>query len=113
VTDANNPDCGPNNAHGGTHFWCDGSVEGYDAVYQQLNRLTVNDTYNIRLGDNSGQMPTESNPNFQIDMLVYAGDSLPVGSIPIGTVPRTGTLALFGSGLLGLAGTLRRKLPNS
>ena len=86
-------------------------MEDYEAVYQQLIRLT--DTYNISfwLGENSGRAPTESEPGSQIDMLVYAGDSRPVGSIPIGTVPEPGTLALFASGLLGLAGTLRRKLP--
>jgi len=51
--------CPPNAAHSGTNFWCDGSVQGYDAVYQQLTGLTVGSTYNIHfsLGDNSGSAP--------------------------------------------------------
>lgn len=87
--------------HTGTYFWCDGSVEGYDALYQQLNGLTVGATYNITfwLTDDSGDAIT--NPT--IDLLIYAGTALPNGSVPIGgsPTPAPTTLSLL---LLGLAG---------
>lgn len=96
-------------AQTGTNFWCDGSVQGYDAIYQQLSGLTVGNTYNISfyLEDNSGSAPTESDPSDEIDMLVYAGTSLPVGTIPIGT-PEPASIALVGIGI-GLAGLALRK----
>ena len=101
--------CPPNAAHSGTNFWCDGSVQGYDAVYQQLTGLTVGSTYNITfwLGDNSG-VPPNQNVGSQVDMLVYAGDSLPVGSIPLGT-PEPGTLSLIGAGVLAIGLIKRRR----
>jgi len=42
-------------------------------------------------------------------MLVYAGDSLPVGSILLGT-PEPGTLSLIGAGILGIGVALRRRV---
>jgi hypothetical protein len=95
------------------NWWCDGSVQGYDAVYQQLNGLTVGQTYQIGwvLDDNSGDGITETpGSSDQIDMLVYAGTSLPVGSIPIGT-PEPSTFALVGSLLagIGVVGIRRRR----
>jgi hypothetical protein len=102
--------CSPNGPHSGTNFWCDGSVEGYDAVYQQLTGLTVGSTYNIHffLGDNSGVPPNQASESSQVDMLVYAGDSLPVGSIPLGT-PEPGTLSLIGAGILAIGVALRKR----
>jgi hypothetical protein len=92
------------------NWWCDGSVQGYDALYQQLSGLTVGTVYNISwiLDDNSGSGISETPGQGQIDMLVYAGDQLPVGSIPIGTAPEPATFALVGLGLVG-AGVARAR----
>lgn len=96
--------CSESGPHTGSYFWCDGSVEGYDALYQQLNGLTVGATYTITfwLTDNSGEGIT--NPT--IDMLVYAGTALPTGAVPIGTPPATtpvpATSGLIALGLIGL-----------
>lgn len=99
--------------HSGTNFWCDGSVEGLDAVYQQVSRLTVGSTYSISwwLQDDSGSAITTPD----IDMWVYAGDAIPVGTIPIGTsTPEPASVALFGFGLLAVGFvTIRRISPNS
>jgi hypothetical protein len=99
--------CAPN-AGGpvsGGNYWCDGSVEEYDALFQLLTTQTGHH-YNISfyLGDNSGQHI--SNP--EIDMLVYAGDHLPDGTQEY--TPEPGTLALFGSAAAGIGGILRREL---
>jgi hypothetical protein len=81
----NNEACGNSGPHTGSFFWCDGSVQGYDALYQQLTGLSVGSTYNISfwVTDNSGE--AMNNPT--IDMLVYAGTALPVGTEPIGPPP--------------------------
>jgi hypothetical protein len=100
-------------------WWCDGSVEGYDAIYQPLTGLTVGQTYQVGwwLDDNSQEGITETPGSGQIDMLVYAGTQLPVGSIPIGnppvppnagTVPEPTTYALVGLGLVAM-GTIRAR----
>jgi hypothetical protein len=107
-------DSGP---HAGTYFWCDGSVQGYDALYQQLNGLTVGATYTITfwLTDDSGQAMNVPN----IDMLVYAGTALPTGTQTIGTppsgsspipVPGTVWLMLLGIGGLGIYLLFRRRM---
>jgi hypothetical protein len=85
VVAGNGSNGGCNGPHTGTYFWCDGSVEGYDALYQQLNGLTPGATYNITfwLTDNS----EDSMTNPSIDLLVYAGTSLPTGSQTIGAPP--------------------------
>jgi hypothetical protein len=98
--------CGANEGGpiSGGNYWCDGSVEEYDALFQLLT-TDPGHHYNISfyLGDDSGQ--NISNP--EIDMLVYAGDHLPDGSQE---VPEPGTLALFGSAVAGFGEMLRRKL---
>jgi hypothetical protein len=79
----NNTSCsGP---HTGSFFWCDGSVEGYDALYQLVTGLTPGSTYVVTfwLTDNSDEAIT--NPT--IDLLVYAGPTLPTGAVTIGTTP--------------------------
>jgi prepilin-type processing-associated H-X9-DG protein len=97
-------------------WWCDGSVEGYDAIYQQLTSLTVGQTYQVGwwLDDNSAEGVTETpGSSNQVDMLVYAGTALPVGSIPIGnppgTTPEPTTYALVGLGLVAMGAIRARK----
>ncbi|MGA2274638.1 MAG: PEP-CTERM sorting domain-containing protein [Bryobacteraceae bacterium] len=116
VASGNTGDCASSGPHTGSYFWCDGSVQGYDGLYQQFNGLTVGATYTITfwLTDNSGD--PMSNP--QIDMLVYAGPALPTGTQTIGTppapilvttpVPGTVWLMLLGIGALGLYLLFRR-----
>ncbi len=109
--------CPPNLAHSGNVFWCDGSVEGYDGLYQ-LIATTVGQTYNVSfwLGDNSGSVLTAPT----INALVYAGLDLPGGTIPVGptpppvtSTPEPATIALVGAGLLALTETARRKRQQS
>jgi hypothetical protein len=107
-------------AYAGTNFWCDGSVQGYDAVFQQLTGLTVGSTYDVSfwLEDDSTRAMTAatsesctSTEGSCIDMLVYAGDSLPVGSIVLST-PEPGSLGfmLIGLGSLGLMLVVRKRI---
>src|SRR5205823_13232888 len=104
VVGANGGNCAPNTPHGGTQQWCDGSVEGYDALYQALP-TTVGSTYNISwwLGDNSGG---QTRPT--INMLVYATNGLPTGTQPVG-VPEPATFLLMGFGMIGVALVRRRR----
>ncbi len=96
--------CDPNGAHGGSNFFCDGAVEGYDGLWQQI-ATTRGDKYDVTfyLGDNSGQSPY--NPG--IDMFVYAGDLLPPGT---SSLPEPSSFVLMGSGVLALGGAIRRRL---
>ena len=63
--------CGNELAHSGTQFWCDGSVGGYDGLYQTI-ATTPGTTYNISfwLNDNSDS-PVSTDG---LDMLTYVGD---------------------------------------
>jgi hypothetical protein len=105
-----------------TNFWCDGSVEGYDALYQAINS-TNGATYTVSwyLDDNSNDDVTGSqspaNLLSQIDMLVYAGDQIPVGAVSIGSpTPEPSSFLLLGMGLVPLffgAGKRMRRLSRS
>ena len=105
VAGAGGSSCDPNGPFGGTgQFDCDGSVEGYDAIWQAINTLPNHKyTVTFELGDNSNQVPYDPG----IDMLVYAGDSLPDGTE---NLPEPNSLLLFGSGVLGIGGLLRKRL---
>jgi hypothetical protein len=91
--------------HGGTQFWCDGSVEGYDAVYQVIS-TTIGSTYDVSwwLGHNSGAAPSAPT----IDMLVYATDGLPGGTVQVGA-PEPASLSLIGAGIVMIGFALRRR----
>jgi len=95
-------------SHNGPNFWCDGSVQGYDAIYAPI-ATTLGATYNVRfwLQGNSGSPMNHP----QIDMFVYAGDQLPVGTVDIGNpvVPEPGSLFLMSTGALGLVARARRR----
>jgi hypothetical protein len=110
VVASNDQPYGCSAAHGGSYFWCDGSVEGFDAIYQQLNGLTPGTVYTVSwyMTDNSDDNIT----NPEIDMLAYAGDALPVGSQPIGppsATPEPSSFAMLGTGVLGLVELVRRR----
>jgi len=94
-------------AHGGTNFWCDGSVEGYDGLFQTV-ATTVGQQYDVTfwLQDDSGS--AIYNPG--IDMLGYAAAGLPVGTIPVvNAVPEPETYALMLAGLATIGAISRRR----
>ena len=93
-------------AHGGTNFWCDGSVEGYDGLFQTV-ATTIGQQYDVSfwLQDDSGV----SIVNPGIDMLGYAAAGLPVGTVPVNPVPEPETYALMLAGLAALGAVARRR----
>ena len=72
--------------HSGVVFWCDGSVQGYDGIYQTVATLPGT-TYDVSfyLDDNSSSdwVGTGTSPQSQVDALVYAISG--VNAIPINT----------------------------
>ena len=92
--------------HSGSLLWCDGSVEGYDAVYQTVaTTIGANYTVSFWLQDNSGALITDP----EINMFGYATDGIPVGTIPVVPEPETYALMLAGLGALGWIGRRRRR----
>jgi len=116
--------CGNIVPAGNINFWCDGSVQGFDAIYQNL-ATTAGNTYTIsfNLADNSGSNWTQATTTGAgIDMLVYATNGIPSGTTsdcptcgtapPPPSVPEPSTWSLLGLGLagMGLVMLRRRKL---
>jgi hypothetical protein len=97
------------------NFWCDGSVQGFDGIYQGI-ATTLGATYTVTwsLNDDSNDDVTNStlsNLSSQIDMLVYAGDNIPVGTISIGSpTPEPVSFLLLGVGLAALFFASRKRL---
>ena len=97
------------------NVWCDGSVEGYDAIDQNI-ATTIGDSYTVSFGLISVLAPP-ADTLFQalsinglagqngngIDVAVYAQSQLPSG------VPEPVSMLLFGSGLAGIGLLGRRR----
>jgi hypothetical protein len=101
---------------GGTSCYFDGSIQAYDAITQSLTTI-VGDLYNVSfsLYDN-GSLATFSALSTNgditdtggngIDLLVYAGNGVPVAPTPL---PATLPLFAGGLGLMGLIAKRRKR----
>lgn len=85
----------------GSHYWLDGSLNGYDGIAQTL-KTTIGDQYTISfyLADTS----VESYQDPSLDVFVYAGNGIP-GGVP---EPASWAMMLVGFGGLGAAMRYRR-----
>jgi hypothetical protein len=108
----------------GSHDWLDGSTGGYDGISQSVT-TTIGDTYDITFWLDQRTTQSVSVTNFQeistngqggvlgngIDVLVYAGASLPSTTSELGATPLPAALPLFATGLgsLGLLGWRRKR----
>ena len=102
----------------GSFVWCDGATQGYDAIDQHVSTL-IGNSYTVSFWLNNVDITGHSTGFFQdlstnglagtsgngTGVLVYVG-----GAPPPPTTPEPGTLVMFGSGIIGLAGLLRRKI---
>ena len=105
---------GPNS---GLYFWDDGSVGAYDGIYQKLATV-AGSTYTLYFylaNPDNGAVYSQTGNG--IDVLAYAGDALPDGTVvtaPAPTPPTTGvpepeSIALLGLGSLAMLGARRKR----
>ncbi len=100
---------------GGTNCWYDGAVQAYDAISQTI-ATTIGDEYQISFylygygGTTYQDLSTNGNVTDTggngIDVLAYAQAGLP----PPSTTPEPSSILLFSTGLVALAGAVRRKM---
>ena len=102
---------------GGSNCYYDGSVQAYDAITQSLSTI-VGDLYNVSfyLDDNGGlttfsALSTNGNTTGTggngIDLLVYAGNGVPVAATPL---PAAFPLFAAGFGVMGWFGRRRKRM---
>jgi hypothetical protein len=106
-----------NNPHSGSNNYYDGAVQAYDAITQNITTV-VGQTYNLSfwLDDNSGlttfqHLSTNGNTTGTggngIDLIVYAGNGVPVPAG--GGIPEPATWALMLGGFFGAGAALRSR----
>ena len=107
-----------NNPHSGSNNYYDGAVQAYDAITQNITTV-IGQTYNLSfwLDDNSGlttfqHLSTNGNSTDSggngIDLIVYAGDGVPVPAGP-GGIPEPATWALMLTGFFSAGAMLRSR----
>lgn len=106
-----------NNPHSGSNNYYDGAVQAYDAITQNITTV-VGQTYDLSfwLTDNSNlttfqHLSTNGNTTGTggngIDLIVYAGNGLPVPAG--GGIPEPATWALMLGGFFGAGAALRSR----
>jgi hypothetical protein len=102
---------------GGSNCYFDGSVQAYDAITQSLTTI-ANDVYTVSFYlDDNGSLTTFSglstNGNTTstggngIDLLVYAGNGVPIAATPL---PAAFPLFAAGLGVMGWFGRRRKRI---